>query len=198
MPRDLEYEENNTISDDLEQSIKCKNYDVCQGSVPLDHYEHFGNYLCMTCGSWFKIGGFGWDELEFRDCPENEECAVCSESNIQVKFPANCGHWFCCECSRDILLWDETRYHLSPEPYGCPSCPNGCENPIRGRQCYCYEYFGDDENPGVIQKWATEHPEEFEKYNDDESVSLELSETTPGSVFNSQKCPLCRKMYERN
>jgi hypothetical protein len=197
MPRDLEYEENNIgydyqYTENESGGIKCKNYYLCETILPKWWYDCKGKYLCTNCDI------FDWKELEFRDCPENEECAVCIESNRQVKFPANCGHWFCCECSRDILFWDENRYHLSPEPYGCPPCPNGCENPIRGRQCDCYEYFGDDENPGVIQKWATEHPEEFEKYNDDTHESLELSETTPGSVFNSKKCPLCRKMYERN
>ena len=196
--RDFEYENNNLGYDDIGQyGIKCKNYDLCHHTVSLEHYECFANYLCMTCGSWFKLGSFGWDELEFRNCPENEECYVCFGSEKQVKFPANCGHWFCCNCSRDILFWDETRYHLSPEPYGCLPCPNGCINPIRGKQCYCYEYFGDDENPGIIQIWKRDHPEQYEKYNDDENESIELSETTHGSVFASKKCPLCRKEYEK-
>lgn len=112
-------------------------------------------------GQWSKFG-FGWNELEFRNCPENEECSICNESKKQVKFPANCGHWSCCECSRDILFWDESRYHLSPEPYGCPPCPNGCVNPIRGKQCYCHEYFNDsdDDNPGVIQIWERKNPKQ--------------------------------------
>ncbi len=107
--RDLVYEQNNLDYDDIGQyGIKCKNYDLCHGTVSLDHYEFHANYLCMTCGSWFKIGGFGWNKLEFRDCPQDEECAVCNETETQVKFPANCGHWFCVSCSRNILFWVAT------------------------------------------------------------------------------------------
>ncbi len=196
MNRDFDYENNNIIYDSLNTEedgggIKCKNYNLCQNVLPKWWYDCKGTYLCTNCDI------FEWNELEFRDCPENEECYVCFGLEKQVKFPANCSHWFCCNCSRDILFWDETRYHLSPEPYGCPPCPNGCINPIRGKQCDCYEYFGDDENPGIIQIWSRENPEQYEKYNNAENESIELSETTIGSVFGSKKCPLCRKAYEK-
>jgi hypothetical protein len=196
MPRDLEYENNNTGYDyqypeNEGGGIKCKNYNLCQNVLPKWWYDCKGTYLCTNCDI------FEWYELEFRDCPENEECYVCFGLEKQVKCPANCSHWFCCNCSRDILFWDETRYHLSPEPYGCPPCPNGCINPIRGKQCDCYEYFGDDENPGIIQIWSSENPEQYEKYNNAQNESIELSETTIGSVFGSKKCPLCRKAYEK-
>ena len=130
---------------------------------------------------------FNWGTLEFR---ENEECPVCLEHSKQVKFPAKCGHWFCVTCSRNILFWDETRYHLSPVPYGCPPCPNGCVNPTRGKQCYCENY---DE---ILERWEHEYPDNYNVWNEDERNSIGLSETTQGSVFASQKCPLCRKKYE--
>ena len=158
MVRDLQYEQLNTIYDeDYERNvIKCKNYELCQHILLPEHYENHGNYLCMTCGDWFKIGGFGWNELEFR--VGEEECVVCNEtSNKQLKFPANCGHWFCLSCSRNILFWDETRYHLSPVPYGCPSCPNGCVNPEKGKQCYCEEY---DE---IQEEWEQEQPDKYKE-----------------------------------
>lgn len=190
MVRDLEYE-NNNIGFDCQYTkedgggIKCKNYELCQNILPSEHYENLGNYLCMTCGDWFKVGGFGWNELEFR---EGEECVICnSTSNKQLKFPANCGHWFCVSCSRDILFWDETRYHLSPVIYGCPSCPNGCINPERGRQCNCKEY---DE---IQEEWVVHEPDKYKEWNEAEHISIELSETIVGSVFGSKKCPLCRK-----
>ena len=192
MVRDLQYEQLNTIYDeDYERNgIKCKNYELCQRILPPNHYDNLANYLCMTCGEWFKIGGFGWNELEFRE--SEEECAICNEtSNKQLKFPANCGHWFCVSCSRDILFWDETRYHLSSIPYGCPPCPNGCENPIRGRQCYCYEY------DRIQEEWRQEQPNKWEEWNDAEHQSIELSEIVSGSVYGTRKCPLCRKKYER-
>jgi len=192
MVRDLQYEQLNTIYDEAYErhGIKCKNYELCQHILPPTAYEGGTNYLCMTCGDWFKIGGFGWNELEFR--VGEEECVVCTEtSNKQLNFPANCGHWFCVPCSRNILFWDEARYHLSPIPYGCPPCPNSCENPEKGKQCYCEEY---DEIQNV---WEQEQPDKYKEWNDAETKSIELSETIPGSVFGSKKCPLCRKKYER-
>lgn len=189
--RDLKYEQKNIIYDEYQEgSIKCKNYELCKNTLHLNHWEYHANYLCMTCGSGFKVGGFGWNELEFKE--SDEECAVCNENqNKKVKFPANCGHWFCISCSRNILFWDETRYHLSPVPFGCPPCPNECINPIKGKQCYCEEY---DE---VLNRWKQESPDQYKEYNDAENLSIELSETIPGSVFGSSKCPLCRKKYKR-
>ena len=192
MVRDLQYEQLNTIYDEDYKinGIKCKNYELCQHILPPEHYENLANYLCMTCGDWFKVGGFGWNELEFR--VGEEECVVCNEtSNKQLKFPTNCGHWFCLSCSRNILFWDETRYHLSPVPYGCPSCPNGCVNPEKGKQCYCEEY---DE---IQEEWEQEQPDKYKEWNNAEYISIELSENIGGSVFGSAKCPLCRKKYER-
>ena len=47
--------------------------------------------------------GFGWNELEFRD--SENECPVCNETdNKQMKFPTNCGHWFCGRVSLWCLL----------------------------------------------------------------------------------------------
>lgn len=192
MIQDLEYEENNIIYDEIYErnGIKCKNFELCKTILPPTAYEDGTNYLCMSCGDWFKIGGFGWNELEFR--VTNEECAVCQETNAkQLKFPANCGHWFCITCSRKILFWDETRYHLSPVPYGCPPCPNGCLNPEKGIQCYCEEY-------DIIQDtWEQEYPSDYKRWNDAEDLSIETSEEPDGSVFGTSKCPLCRRKYKR-
>lgn len=185
--QDLQYEKDNIGIDQRtgEEGIKCKNYELCQHILPQMWFNIKGYYICMNCDI------FGWKELKFRE--GIEECIICNETGIkQVKFPTNCGHWFCVSCSRDILFWDETRYHLSPEPFGCPPCPNGCKNPIRGKQCYCYEY--DD----ILDKWKEDNPEQFEEYNDAEHESIDLSETTQGSVYSSMKCPLCRKEYNRN
>jgi hypothetical protein len=192
MKRNLEYEKLNTIYDECYErnGIKCKNYELCENILPPTAYDDGTNYLCMTCGDWFKICGFGWNELDFKE--EEEECVVCMKiSNKQLKFPANCGHWFCISCSRNILFWDETRYHLSPTLYGCPPCSNGCINPEKGKQCYCEEY---DE---IQEKWKQEYPNKYKEWNDAENISIELSETDSGSVFGSKKCPLCRKKYTR-
>jgi len=180
--RDLQYEQTN-IGYDVqypEGGIKCKNFELCQSILPPDNWEMLANYLCINCGV------FAFNELEFRK--SDEECIICFTTDYkQVKFPTNCGHWFCVSCARNILFWDETRYHLSPEPYGCQPCPNGCINPIKGKQCYCEEY---DE---IQKKWENTHPEEFKKWNDDEHYSIEHSQEEQGSVFSSKKCPICRK-----
>ena len=192
MVRDLQYEQLNTIYDDgyERNCIKCKNYVLCQQILLPDHYENLANYLCMTCGDWFKLGGFGWNELEF--IVRDEECVVCNETiDKQLKFPANCGHWFCVSCSHNILFWDETRYHLSRVPYGCPPCPNRCTNPDRGKQCYCDEY---DE---IQEEWEQEQPGKYKEWNDAQHISIILSTECDADVFGSAKCPLCRKKYKR-
>lgn len=186
--RDLQYEQANIGYDYQypEGGIKCKNYELCTHILSPHWFSWYGNYLCCTCDN--SSFGFGWRELEFKEC--NEECVICNETVIKkVKFPTNCGHWFCIPCSQNILFWDETRYHLSPEPYGCPPCPNGCKNPIKGKQCYCEAY---DE---ILERWENDYPQQYWRHNEDEHLSIELSETTPGSVFGSKTCPLCRKKY---
>lgn len=188
--RDIEYEESNLVNGMNGVGIKCKNYELCHEDVPLDHYRNHANYFCMTCGSWFKLSSFGWDDLEFKDC--DEECIVCGENmNRKLKFPTNCGHWFCIPCSRNILFWDESRYHLNTEKYGCPPCSNGCINPDKGKQCNCKERWE------IQDTWEQEHPEQFKLWNDAENVSVSNGETTSGSVYGSCKCPMCRKKYER-
>jgi hypothetical protein len=187
--RDLQYEEENVGYDCEypEGGIKCKNYELCESLLPKWWFECKANYLCPYCD---MHRFFGWKELVFRD--SDEECIVCNETGSkQVKFPAECGHWFCTTCTRNIIFIDETRYHLSPVPFGCPPCPNGCVNPIKGKQCYCENY---DE---ILEKWREENPIAREEYNDAETLSIELGETTAGSVFGSKKCPLCRKLYEK-
>lgn len=183
--RDLQYEQSSIGYDCqyTEGGIKCKNYELCKHILSPDWFSMFGNYICLSCDM------FGWKQLEFKE--SEEECVVCNENvNKQVKFPANCGHWVCVGCSRNILFWDETRYHLSPIPFGCSPCPNGCINPVKGKQCYCENY---DE---ILEQWEQEKPEQYKEYIDAENLSIELSETTAGSVFSSKKCPLCRKKYE--
>ena len=93
-----------------EGGIKCKNYELCQNVLSPNWWILYGNYLCPTCDNGSL--GFGWNELEFIES--------CDEIvNKKMKFPANCGHYFCTICSRKILFWDETQHHLSPVMFGC-------------------------------------------------------------------------------
>jgi len=162
--------------------LKCANYEFCKG----DRVPEMGSEYCMTCGSWFK-GQFGWDKLIIVD--STDECIICMNiCERKILFPTKCGHSFCINCSRNILFDDETRYHLSPVPYGCPGCPNGCENPKKGKQCYCEEY------DSIQDKWKQSNPDEFNKWNDDQNESIDTSNEV---TYGKRTCPLCRKKYTR-
>ena len=162
---------------------KCGNYEFCGN----EKVPGMGSDFCMTCGSWFKIGGFGWDKLTIID--STEECIICMNiSERKLLFPTNCKHSFCLSCSRNILLWDATRYHLSRVPFGCPPCPNGCVNPIKGKQCYCEEY------DYIQDGWEQNKPEEFKMWNSEENKSVDSSNDV---TYGKCVCPLCRKKYNR-
>jgi hypothetical protein len=163
---------------------KCGNYELCGNyKVP-----GIGSDYCMACGSWFKVSGFGWDKLIIVD--SSDECTVCMNlCERKLMFPTNCGHSFCITCSRNILFWDEARYTLSPVPYGCPPCPNGCENPEKGKQCDCEEY------DSVQEVWGQSNPTMINKWNDDQNRSLENSSND--ITYSKRTCPLCRKKYDR-
>jgi hypothetical protein len=170
----------------LASKMNCVNHELCEHQK----VEGIGSDFCMTCGSWFKVCGFGWDALTFVDA--TDECVICMETcERKLMFPTNCGHSFCIPCSRNILFFDESRYHLSPVPYGCPPCPNGCINPIKGTQCGCEEY------DAVKDAWASTNKKEHTKWIRDESKSFKKAEEEP-TAFGNCTCPLCRKRYERN
>jgi hypothetical protein len=187
MSRDFDYEANN-IGYDIQYpypdgGIKCINYHLCEAVLPKWWFDCRGNYLCINCNN------FGWKQLVFKEM--NEDCNVCFEHHsIFLKFPA-CEHYFCLVCSRNILFWDETRYHINPCLFGCPPCPNGCVNPLKGHQCYCEEY------DIVIEEWSNREPLEYKIYVEKEEESIANSPPIDGEVYASRKCPLCRQEYEQ-
>jgi len=190
--------------------VPCVNIELCGVKQPGWCYyngawgstSQYGN-LCRHCDG-MRINGIfevlhsmpsliphqPWQRLEFKDA--TEPCSVCLEQKDRVvKFPF-CTHYFCIDCTWAVLHGHgESDSHLSPVPYGCPPCPNGCENPIRGVQCYCLEYFNNDEDEGplgVIQQWETSNPEAYETYMS--SWRWTCGGNHP--VYGSGKCPLCR------
>ena len=81
------------------EELNCVNYELCEHTAWSLNGE-----CCKTCGSWFKVGGFGWDKLTFIDCVD-EECDVCLNScNRKLLFPTNCGHSFCIRCSENFYF----------------------------------------------------------------------------------------------
>ena len=182
----------------MADEISCVNAAVCEHAWPEGFHEMNGNDTCMTCGPWFKFGGFGWGKLDIDDTPVT--CAVCLDTLPSVKLP-QCTHRLCFQCFRDIMFWDEARYHLSPVPFGCPPCPNGCENPEKGHQCGCDEHYdydfdiSDSENKSVVAEWKRESPLQYEAWIDAEDDSIEMG---TDDSFGSAVCPLCRAKYTRN
>lgn len=163
--------------------VECPNFVVCLKRAPQWYFsQRYG--LCQVC-----LDTFG-RKLHIVDNPEKESCAVCyEESDKRVEFPTDCNHFFCGKCCAELLFYDETRYHLSPVPFGCVKCPNGCENPKRGRQCGCSEY---DE---VIEEWMEESPADASRWQNSELLSIENSDDM---AYGSRKCPLCRQRVEND
>lgn len=158
--------------------VECKNHPFCKQKMPQWKFDE--SNLCSTCSTIFD------DVLEFKT-DKDYECPVCytHDNHLFMKFPT-CSHCFCVRCMRVIILFDETRYHLSPVPYGCPPCPNECENPIKGRQCFCEEYND------LIDLWEEMFPESYNRWRDDEDESI-LEANDP--VYGSKKCPVCRTTF---
>lgn len=158
--------------------IKCPNVIVCNRVAPKWYFQtRYG--ICQLC-----LGLFGCKLTIVKHDPE-VDCPVCYETVGElVEFPANCEHFFCGKCTSELLIYDETRYHLSPVPYGGPECPNGCENPKKGRQCYCAEL------EDLIEVWKDENYAEWCRWNNAEMDSIESWEEM---AYGTKKCPLCRK-----
>ena len=145
-----------------------------------------GEDTCMACGPWFKAGGFGFGRLDIATA--KNECPICLDDVADdVRFP-QCKHRVCPPCFRKIMFYDECRRHLSPVPYGCPPCPVGCENPVRGVQCYCNDY------DAVKDAWEASDPAASAIWHDAECASLEA----PDGSFGTKACPLCRTKYDRH
>ena len=192
----IEYDDNNIVNADFlqqisEQSskiccnIKCKNYELCENILSKKYIKLHSSNLCITCGSIYDGYGFGLNDIEFRETIE--ECAICYNKTKQVKFPTNCGHWFCIQCTQNILFFDITRYHLSPVIFGCEVCPNGCKNPDQGKQCYCDEYNK------IKDDWGIKYPLQFNEWINAEHALIKFSEPINDGAFGSGICPLCRK-----
>lgn len=176
---------------------QCPNFVVCQRRGPKWYFDlNYG--LCQTCMDQFGRrlnvrGQEDEDEKQEEDEKgdakeeENEEevCPVCYIPTLEwVEFPVDCGHFFCGKCIADLYFFDETRYHLSPVPYGCEECPNGCENPTRGRQCECAEY------EVVISEWMSENPSAGMRW---QNAELDSIDNYDDMAYASKKCPLCRR-----
>jgi hypothetical protein len=101
-----------------------------------------------------------WGEIKIISKKTKQQCYLCNEIvNKKLLFPNNCGHEYCVDCMRFMLFCDETSvFNISPEPYGCPPCPNGCSNPSIGDQCMCPLYND------VIEDWWNKNKDNAEEF----------------------------------
>jgi hypothetical protein len=160
----------------------CSNFAMCRSTALVE----LGSTECMLCGPSDNFG-MAFGRLDFDSTPAG--CPVCLDDDVSptVRLP-QCTHRTCIVCFRDLFLANDTRCYLSPVPYGCPACPNGCKNPTRGRQCQCRAYTH------IVRKWGRMNQEYYAVWQSDESESI-----MSGSVgaYASKRCPMCRAVYTR-
>ncbi len=154
----------------------CKNYEFCGSNTQL--YDIFCDKIC---GRYDILPN---SILDIRNT--ESKCSICEKhTEREMKHPyCKIEHYFCVPCCRNILLWDETKYHLSPIPYGCPPCPNKHNNPTKGTQCYCCEYND------VQLLWESNNPYQYKKWYEAENNSIHNSKSI------NRNCPLCKPKNE--
>lgn len=166
------------------QPKKCKNYELCLTHVPVGCCEDY----CLDCGAWFPFGE-GWDQLQIQAM--SRECPVClEECDTHVLMPTQCGHSLCVTCARYILKPNLKLYGLNIEDFGCPPCPNGCQNPTRGAQCTCPEY------KDIKITWGSRNSLAYKSWLECQSESIAIGDEH--RVQGGKRCPLCRKEWVRS
>lgn len=168
MERDLTYENNNKIFDVSTETngYKCKNYILCNGTLPSWWWECKRNYICINCDIMF-----GKCELPIF---EEKECPVCLEITNGIELP-HCKHIVCLRCFKRMFYSEGAILDM--------------EEPIFPYDETIYDEFVEDENN---PKWFLEYPliKEYEKqwkiYCDKQDELEEKEEFL-------KKCPLCRK-----
>jgi hypothetical protein len=159
---------------------KCINYVFCKGTI----IKELEIPTCLLCGKWYEHGE-KWGELEFIET--DEDCPVCYAKGLQMKFPTNCGHSFCIQCCRNLLIYQEELYCICPTKFGCPPCKHYIENIInscKNRPC-C------DEDQNILDNWEKEDYESFIKWN---YFEFNISNEDHNYLL-TKKCPLCRAIY---
>lgn len=170
------------------RTVQCLNHVFCENDFPgwvVPLYEG----SCMNCSGILGNGV----QVETRPIQTDESCVVCtadSPDTVMMKFPATegCTHWYCLSCCRDLILWREQRYHLDPRSFGCPPCPNGCNNPSVGMQCYCEEY------EAVQAQWELAFPKQWVLWSTREHESIEADR--PGEAYGKKTCPQCKRQVK--
>ena len=162
---------------------ECINYKFCKGVA----FPEIDEDTCLLCGTWYEHGE-GWGKLEFTK--EEAECSICYKMGIQMKFPTNCGHYFCLYCCRNLLYYQEDIYDICPVSYGCPPCKHF--NTVNNKSCRNRPCCDEDQN--VLDTWEEKDYDNFIRWNFDELNYRNEDK----DYLVTKKCPLCIKVYEKN
>ena len=173
--------------------VLCHNAEFCGNFAVQDPRDGTLTFdgLCITCDMrLFTVGLYRREvPLQFRDA--TDRCVVClGDVKREMKFPMpECPHWFCFACMMDLFEDPKERFDLSPVPFGCPPCPDGCAQPLQGPQETC------DVCDALFVEWTNEA---FEACLSWQERSEEARQTgLENSKCGSKECPLCRKKYVR-
>lgn len=144
----------------------------------------------MSCGSWFKFGPFGWDQLEFRDTKEgavsDSNAGGENSSSQQTMGTGSAFHAVETFYSSTRVAITSTLYHSG----GCPPCPHQSNTTpsCKSRPC-------DESDDAILEAWKSSHPQDYKVWNTSEDASKDMGKCDPGTSYSSARCPLCRQKY---
>lgn len=170
--RDLEYERINTINDE----IKCKNYEICDTTIPVYWFERMGRYTCVGCHMMFGTWGMhlGKGEHGVLIFMNDLECPICLDTKRCVSQP-RCEHYACVDCFKRCYYGAEREYPDFPYPE--------IED----------NYYDDidvwrQNNPN----WKIDYPL-IEKYEQESDIIDDQFNSQYSNEKHLRICPLCRK-----
>lgn len=152
-------------------SNRCANYILCSNNAV--------GIVCKYCEA---------SHVKINTSVSRQECPVCFEHGDCIEFPSGCRHVFCVECIKKIVLPNEHYFFISPVPFGCEPCPNGCINPLSGVQCDC------DEHADLLDSWRIRDKQAYMEWVHAESLSIENGLSGDTCIGNG-KCPMCRSSF---
>jgi len=163
---------------------KCLNYKFCNNIS----FPEINENLCILCCLWYEDSE-GWGKLEFIES-NNLECPVCYKIGDQMKFPTNCGHSFCIQCCKNLLYYQDNINDICPIKYGCPPCKHYIVNTVKS----CVTRPCCEEDQIILDNWELYDYESFMQWN-----YLEFNSVNEDKDYLvTKKCPLCRKVYQKN
>jgi hypothetical protein len=160
-------------TEEKDDTIKCKNYELCNSLLPEWWFECKGNYLCTDCHMMFGTWGSGENLHTGKGILEinnNIYCPICLECKKGISQP-RCEHFICIDCfTRCYYGNTDEKEPIFPYP--------DIED----------EYYDDQKNI----KWENDYPliktfhEEWNNWDDKRMEKYDNEEYL-------RICPMCRK-----